>query len=272
MYRVHLEKPEVDGKCSPGYAQGQDVTIDYAEGVTIAHNIFRDAAWHYLQGGGAGPEGVTVEHNLFAGHQLLKCAHLNLWQIFAGGDDDTFKDNIAIGEGTGETATGTEEAATDGLIFENGSGSSECAVKIRNTVVENNLFYEAADSYAIQLYTTDRAVIKNNTVVKAQYGTGLLVQGCGASTHSEMTHNINVESTSRSSDFAFQCAGACLFDHNVSGDASASRFGALHFEAHWQPAWLSTAWNPRTESKPPAGYYVPTDLPFLAGYRGGGGP
>ena len=58
LLHVHLEKPESEGKCSAGYAQGQDVTIFNAEGVTIAHNTFKQAEWHYIQGGGASSEAV----------------------------------------------------------------------------------------------------------------------------------------------------------------------------------------------------------------------
>ncbi len=272
MHRVHLADPEAQGECHAGYAAGQDVTIFYAEGVTIAHNIFDEAAWHYLQGGGAGPEGVDVEHNLFEGHELSACSHLNLWQIWRGGEHDTFKDNIAVGEGTGETAGRTQEAATDGLIFENGSGSADCAIKMKATVVENNLFVDAASSFAIQIYTTAGARISYNTVVRSQYGSGLLAERCGPSSNSVMTHNIDVENTGTTRAFAFDCAGACLFDYNVSDDDSAGLLGASHVQSEWRPAWVSTAWNRKTEPTPPVDYYVARGLPFAAGYRGGGGP
>jgi hypothetical protein len=272
MHRVHLTNAGAQGKCEAGYAAGQDVTIFYAEGVTIAHNVFNEAAWHYLQGGAAGPEGVDVEHNLFEGHELLACSHLNLWQIWGGGEHDTFKDNIAVGDGTGEAAGRSQEAATDGLIFENGAGSANCAIKMRATVIENNLFVDAASSFAIQIYTTEDATIEYNTVVRSQYGSGLLTEKCGPSTDSVMTHNIDVENTGTTTAFAFQCVDACLFDYNVSDDASASLLGASHVQTGWKPAWVSTAWNRQTEATPPAGYYVASGLPFAAGYLGGGGP
>lgn len=272
MRRVHLARPEVDGRCSAGYAEGQDVTIFYAEGVRISDNTFNEAAWHYIQGGGAGPEGVDVEHNLFEGHVMMACSHLNLWQIWNGGEGDTFKDNIAVGEGAGERDGRPEDAATDGIIFENGPGSAECATKMRRTNVENNLFVDAAASYAIQIYTTEGATIRDNTVVRSQYGSGLLVDKCVPSSNGVMTHNINVENTSASAAFAFRCTDGCLFDYNVSDDASASSFGALRSETDWRPAWVTTRWNRATEPRPPAGYYVASGLRFPAGYQGGGGP
>jgi hypothetical protein len=268
MHRVHLEKPEVGGKCSAGYAQGQDVTIDYAEGVAVTHNTFNEAAWHYIQGGGAGPEGVSVEHNLFEGHVLMACSHLNLWQIWAGGQNDTFNNNIAIGEGRGQKNGVSEEAATDGVIFENGAGSLECATKLRNSVIENNLFVNAADSYELQIYTGEGATIRNNTVIGSQWGTALLTEHCGAGSNYTMTHNINVEDVGTGPDFGFgACTGSCTFDYNISQDTSAARYGATHYQTLWTPTWNTTSWNPQTEPTPPTGYYTPLNTTIQAGYR-----
>jgi hypothetical protein len=273
MHHVHLEQQpeEVGGKCvSAGYAGGQDVSIDFAEGVTIARNTFNEAAWHYIQGGGAGPEGVDVEHNLFEGHDLLACSHLNLWQIWGGGENDTFKDNVAIGQGPGES----EQAATDGLIFENGAGSGECSVKMTNSVIENNLFIDAANSYELQIYTTAGVTIKNNTVVRSMYGTGLLNSGCGESTKATMTHNIDVENQDKNNaDFHFACEGECHFDYNVSGDdESAEEYGATHYVTRWAPQWTTTKWDLTTEPTIPTGFYTPTSLPIEAGYQSHIGP
>ncbi len=266
IHHVHLSAPESNGRCITEYAAGQDVTIYYAEGVTIAHNTFRGADLHYLQGGSAGPEGVTVDHNLFEGRVYLPCAHLNLWQIWAGGTNDTFTNNIAIGE-PGQVA------ATDGLIFENGRGSHECADRVSNSVIENNLFVDAASSYEVQIYTADRATVSHNTVVRSQYGTALLSQSCGAGANYTMTHNIDVENTGEGHNFSFDaCTGACSFDDNVSEDESAQAFGATRYVSNWSPAWKTTAWDPATEATSPAGYYLPSGLPFAAGYEGGGGP
>jgi len=273
MHRVHLEKPESGGKCSAGYAEGQDVTLYDAEGVTIAHNVFDEAAWHYIQGGSEGPEGVDVEHNLFEGHVMMNCSHLNLWQIWGGGENDTFKDNIALGEGTGERNGLSEEAATDGVIFENGAGSVECGVKMKNTVIEGNLFVDAATSYELQIYTTQNATIKNNTVVGSEWGTALLTEHCGAGSNYTMSHNIDVQDQGNGNDFNFgECTGSCLFDYDISEDTSASESGSSHHLTGWTPKWGTTSWNPATEPQPPSGYYIPTSTPFEAGYQGNAGP
>jgi hypothetical protein len=265
IHYVHLAEPEKEGKCNAGYAAGQDVSMYYAEGVTIAHNIFRGAELHYLQGGGAGPEGVTVDHNLFEGRIYLQCSHLNLWQIWSGGANDTFTNNIAIGEPG-------QEAATDGLIFENGRSSRECGDTVTNSVIEDNLFVDAASSYEIQLYTAHGARISHNTVVGSQYGTALLTESCGAGSNYTMTHNIDVEDGGSGSDLSFgACTGACTFNENVSEDESAQADGASRSVIKWSPAWKATAWNPEAKATPPAGYYIPTGLSISAGYEGGGG-
>jgi hypothetical protein len=274
IHYVHTEKPETEGKCNTGYAQGQDVTLYYAEGVTITRNTFKEAAIHYIQGGSVGPEGVDVEHNLFEGHVIQACSHLNLWQIWDGGENDTFKDNIALGEGTGEWKPGlSKEAATDGVLFENGPGASECATKIKNSVIENNLFIDAATSYELQIYTNEGATIKNNTVIGSAYGTALLTEHCGAGSNYTMTHNIDAQDTNSGYDFHFgECTGTCTFDDNASEDVSSQAAGASRYLTGWSPAWKTTAWNPGAEAKPPAGYYIPTGLSISAGYEGGGGP
>jgi hypothetical protein len=269
---VHLEAPEVAGKCSAGYAQGQDITLYNAEGVTISHNVFDQAAWHYIQGGGAGPEGVDVEHNLFEGHIAMACSHLNIWQIWAGGENNTFRGNVTIGRGLGVSNGLSEEAATDGILFENGEGSTECGVKMKNTVIEDNLFVDAATSYELQVYTTEGATIAHNTVVGSQWGTALLPTACGAGKDYTMANNIDVEDQGAGADFHFgSCTGTCLFDENVSQDASASGYGSERHVSGWSPKWVTTTWG-TSAGQPPKGFYVPVGLPFDAGYRGTIGP
>ena len=269
MIGVHLQRPEANGVCDAGYSQGQDVTIERAQGVKIVENVFDEADWHYIQGGSMGPEGVDVERNLFEGHVRLPCSHLNLWQIYAGGENDTFKHNLAIGEGRGERGGRSEEAATDGLIFQNGPGSTECSTKMKNTVIEDNLFVDAANSYELQIYTTNRARIKNNTVVGSKWGTAFLTEHCGAGRDYRMTSNIDVEDQGTGGDFRFgDCKGACLFDENVSQDGSAALYGASRSVTGWSPSWTSTSWDPRADPVAPAGFYRATGLPFQAGYQG----
>src|SRR5205085_235319 len=82
------------GTCSSGagYAGGQGVTNYYGDGITVSHNTFKEVSWHYIQGGGASL-GMMVDHNLFEGPippAHAACTHLNVWQIWDGGRNDTF--------------------------------------------------------------------------------------------------------------------------------------------------------------------------------------
>jgi hypothetical protein len=264
LLHVHLEKPETNGTCSAGYAQGQDVTLFNAEGVKIAHNTFKQAEWHYIQGGGAGPEGVTVEHNLFEGRVFWPCSHLNVWQIWTAGQNDTFRSNIVRAEPG-------QFASIIALIFENGSGGTGCGEAITGTVVENNLFGErAAESYGTMFMKQEGFVYTHNTFLGGgQYGTWLNRSDfCGASENAKIEHNITVGMTSKGSPARFvlgECKGTCSFEYNVSDDETASSEGSKRFVDSWTPEWLSTVFgNPS--------YYLPKGLPFEAGYQGGGGP
>jgi hypothetical protein len=268
MHYVHLDA-EHKASCNGGYAQGQDVTMDYAEGVTIAHNTFRQAEWHYIQGGGAGPEGVVVEHNLFEGRIFLACSHLNVWQIWGGGVNDTFASNVVRGEaGKG--------ASVIGLIFENGAGGQECGTTMTNTTVTNNLFVDAAEGYNAMLFTTKGLTYSHNTVVRGTWGQWLDRNTfCGASSNLTIEHNIGVETESTGSPQRFilgECTGTCKFDYNVSDDNTANQWGSTHHLTGWTPSWTTTSWNPTTQPTPPDGFYAPTGLPFQAGSEGTVGP
>jgi len=144
---------------------------------------------------------------------------------------------------------------------------------MKNTVIENNLFVNAATSYELQIYTTATATIRNNTVVGSEWGTALLTEICGAGSNYTMTHNIDVEDQGNGNDLNFgACTGTCSFDYNVSEDSSAGESGSTHHVTGWAPKWTTSTWNPLTQPAPPAGFYIPVGLSIEAGYLGGGGP
>jgi hypothetical protein len=259
--------------CNSGYAGGQAVTLYYAEGVRIAHNVFKEVSWHYIQGGGAGPGGVTVEHNLFEGPIPLAhaaCTHLNVWQIWQGGVNDTFSDNVILG------APGHPAAITP-ILFETGAGGQGCAEAMSATKISNNLFVDDAAAYSIQVMTTAGLTLTHNTVVGSTYGTIVYrTPGCPAGSDYDVSYNIDVQNRGnggRSPDLSLGgCSGRCLFDHNVSSDASAARApGSRHRVIYWRPNWIATSWSSLVEHSPPPGYYVPRRLRLAAGYRPGGG-
>jgi hypothetical protein len=294
--------PESGGKCTQGYAEGQGVTLFYADGVTIKNNNFNVVYAHYIQGAGEA-KGVDVEHNLFMGHIAEACSHLNFWQVYEGSVNSTFKDNVMIGEGTGEKGGTSETAATVGLEFENGPESKHCATTMENTTVENNLFVDAADSYAISTFVTKHDTTTHNTIVGSEYGTGFLTklpehpsETCGGlgvpapfTEGTQMTHNIDVKNGA-SNDFTFEeCEGSCVFNEDVSEDETAKKAfakstervpsGASSYVSKWTPAWATTKWsvfkevNEEGKHLPttPVGFYQPTTAgvkALHAGYEG----
>lgn len=148
---------------------GQGITLSGADNVQILDNTFQAIAWHYIQGGG-GTVGITVDHNLFTGPQpanTVNCAHLNVWQIWDGGNNDTFSNNVVIGS----AATGTTPVAGNSLMFENGPGGADCSVVMSNTTVTNNLFVDQNGSFEWQIGNTNGLKVTNNTVVGSSYGT-----------------------------------------------------------------------------------------------------
>ena len=267
-YFHHIDFP---GTCASGagYAGGQGVSNFYGDGITIAHNTFKEISWHFIQGGG-GKLGMTVAHNLFEGPippAHLQCTHLDVWQIWTGGSNDTFTDNIVRGEPG-------KPAAIIPLIFETGAGGRECSRALRNTTIANNLFVDSSASYIAEIYTTTNLLYSHNTAVGGQYGTLLdRSDTCGPGRNLTAEHNIAVDTEHGYRFILGGCTGACSFDYNVSDDTTAdtASFTAAdtpvsrHHLTDWTPSWESTAY-------PHAGYYVPTGLPFAAGYEGGGGP
>src|SRR5205085_7106635 len=145
----NLDWPGDPGCTSPGYAGGQGVTNYYGDGITVAHNTFKENSWHYIQGGG-GTLGMVVDHNLFEGPipaLHAACTHLNVWQIWAGGQNDTFTNNITRGEPG-------KPAAVTPIMFETGPGGGTCTDAMSNTRLENNLFVYSSTAYAVQILTT----------------------------------------------------------------------------------------------------------------------
>jgi hypothetical protein len=256
----------------PGVGEGQGVTLEWAHGVTVRRNRFKEVIWHYIQGG----ENTTVEENLFEGPmvgQRAECTHLNVWQIFDGSSNDTFSRNIVRGE------PGRPAAVTP-ILFEHGVPSKEgpypCTERYANLRFENNLFVYASTAYVVQVYNTEHLVYSYNTTVGGEYGTWLdRSDPCGAGTELSAEHNLAVQTQSAGAPARYvlgECAGSCSFEYNVSDDATANQGGATHYLISWLPVWTTASWNPSTEPHAPPGYYKPTGLPFQAGYQGNTGP
>jgi hypothetical protein len=272
------------GACvTPPKGGGQGVTVDNADGVTISHNTFQSIAWHYIQGSGS-TLGMMVNNNLFEGPfpadaQEGGCSHLNIWQIFDGGSNDSFKNNIVKG------APGSPAGVTP-ILFESGvpspTGPYPCTDTYINMDVENNLFLYSSTAYVVDILTTTNLTYSNNTVVGGDLGVWLdRADFCGAGTNLTAKSNVTANITSGAAFTYGACNGTCIFDQNVSDDGSANLAGSTHYATGWTPAWQTTTWDP-TQGPAPPGYYQPTRSAFTgsgtdkstfqAGYQGAIGP
>jgi len=291
-YMYHAEfgevKNEASGEnapfgCNTGLARGEDVVMNNSEEVNIKHSTFFLTDGHYTQGGSK----VAMEHDLFEGYVPYECQHVNVWQVFTGGEDLTFSNNIVFGKGhgggVGPHGTGSELAAAADLEFQNGGNSSDCSVKMMSLMMENNVFVNGG-SQAFQTQGTEGQTVKHNTVA----GTGLYAYSLGgyACTPTNLTveQNIGVESVAGSTNFSVNGAGAGFkCNKNVSDDETANGVQGCgsEYKRKWKPEWEETSWNPIEETergnhfpKPPQGWYVPKSgsLAFASGYEGGAGP
>jgi len=283
MYNMEIEQHENptthQEECKSGRGTGQDITLKNTE-AAIKHNTFDYAEWHYIQYG----DDTTVENNLFMGERRYGCSHLNVWQTL-GGENDTFRNNIVIGKGTGTGTgpfgSGEEYASADLIEWENGPGDAHCEDTLTNMTVENNLFVDGGGNSEIG--GVNGLTVSDNTIVNMKPGPFFVGFGPCPGKNYTTTHNIITGAGS----FSFgKASGTNLVKDNVAWNKSAT--GGARFLNRWRPRWRSTAscprlhagcWNPFKEveegnhfPKPPHGYYVPTGLPFTAGYEGKIGP
>ncbi len=223
-----------------GYAAAQGVTINWGNNVTISYNTFADIGEHYIQGCGSP---TTVDHNLFKGPGTPDSgAHLNIWQIWSGGSDCSFTNNVIQ----------PDAADPISLIFENGPGGDGSAT-MSNITVSNNLFDHDATQEPWQIGAINGLTVTNNTVIGSHYGSVIQSEGGLAGSNYDIQHNI-VVGTTDGSDFSYGgCSSSCTFDYNVSDDSSAAQGGSSHYLTRWSPSWNNTT------------QYLPIGLPFSAG-------
>ncbi len=221
---------------SQGSANGYGITAsDGVSDFVIRGNTIKSPASDYIQS--ASPVNFVVDHNTFIGPSLLGSHedHQDLWQIFGGGTNITFTNNVARN-------TETQES----LLFQEGM--------FQNVVIENNLFDHDSRGYTCQLYQSKGLVFRNNTIVGSHWGCLFRdLSSSAAGSGYAVDHNIFV-GTAEGSDLSTEGrAGSWgVYDYNVSEDGSA---GGTHSIRNWKPTW-SDATN-----------YVPSGLAFAAGYR-----
>ncbi len=227
---------DLDYTGNQGTANGYGVTA--SNGVsrfTIVNNTIKSTASDYLQF--ASPNTVTIDHNTFLGPSLLgsHVDHQDLVQIFGGGKNVTFTNNVARN-------TETQES----LLFQEGAFS--------NVVIENNLFDHDSRGYTCQLYQSTGMIFRDNTVVGSHWGCLFRdLASSAAGSGYQVDHNI-FTNTAEGSDVSTEGRAASWgsYDYNVSEDGSA---GGSHSVRNWSPSWLDTT------------NYVPQGLAFSAGYR-----
>jgi hypothetical protein len=227
---------ELDYSGNQGTANGYGVTA--SNGVarfTITDNTIKSPASDYIQF--ASPDTVVIDHNTFLGPSLLGSHqdHQDLVQIFGGGKNIAFTNNVA-------RHTETQES----LLFQEGAFS--------NVTIENNLFDHDSRGYTCQLYQSTGMIFRNNTVVGSHWGCLFRdLASSGAGSGYQVDHNVFTD-TEAGADISTEgrAGGWGTYDYNVSSDNSA---GGSHSVRNWSPSWLDTT------------NYVPSGLAFAAGYR-----
>jgi hypothetical protein len=227
---------DLDYTGNQGTANGYGLTA--SNGVarfTVRGNTIKSTASDYLQF--ASPETVTIDHNTFLGPSLLGSHqdHQDLVQIFGGGSNVTFSNNVARN-------TQTQES----LLFQEGA--------FKNVVITNNLFDHDSRGYTCQLYQSTGMIFRNNTVVGSHWGCLFRdLASSAAGSGYQIDHNVFV-GTEENSDVSTEGrAGSWgVYDWNVSQDGSASGANSVR---NWKPSWTNTT------------DYTPVGLPFTAGYR-----
>jgi hypothetical protein len=229
----YIHDIDYSGTQETGYGYGVEGIGD-VRNMTIRDNTIKSTASDYLQS--ATPVHWVVDHNTFLGPSLLGSHedHQDLWQIFGGGRDISFTNNVA-------RHTQTQES----LLFQEGA--------FRKVVVKNNLFDHDSRGYTCQIYQSSGLVFSHNTVVGSRWG--CLFRDEASSPPGDgyrIEHNVFAD-TKEGGDVSTEGRAASwgTYDYNVSSDSSA---GGPHSLRHWSPRWANTA------------TYAPLGLPFPAGY------
>jgi Right handed beta helix region len=228
---------DLDYTGSQGTADGYGITVvNGVQRFVIANNTIKSVAADYIQS--ASPVDFTVDGNTFLGPTLVDShpqEHQDLWQIFGGGKNVVFTDNVARNTGTHES-----------LLFQEGSFS--------NVVIENNLFDHDSRGYTCQIYQSTGLVFRKNTIVGSHWGC-LFRDDSGMAPGSgyQIDHNVFAD-TVASADLSAEGRASSwgIYDYNVSSDSSADGPNSV---PNWTPSWQDTV------------EYEPLGLHFTAGYR-----
>ena len=190
------------------------------------------------------PVDFTVDRNTFLGPTLVGShpqEHQDLWQIFGGGTNIAFTNNVARNTGTHES-----------LLFQEGD--------FRDVRVENNLFVHDSRGYTCQIYQSAGLVFRDNTVVGSRPGAACFAthrrRQARASPGSDyrVDHNIFV-GTKGNADLSTEGRAAAWGTYGYNVSSRTARPSARTASANWQPRWANEI------------DYPPLGLPIEAGYR-----
>ena len=226
---------DYNGSQETGYGYGIEAVGDVRH-MTIRGNTIKSTASDYIQS--ATPVHWVVDRNTFLGPSLLADHedHQDLWQIFGGGRDIAFTNNVA-------RYTGTQES----LLFQEGA--------FRKVVVKNNLFDHDSRGYTCQIYQSSGLVFSHNTIVGSRWGCLFRDEADSPPGSGYRVENNVFAETRDGGDVSTEGRADSWgnYDYNVSSDSSAR---GSHSLRRWSPRWAGVA------------TYAPLGLPFAAGYEG----
>ena len=227
---------DLDFTGAEGTANGYGMTlVNGVQHFTILRNTIKSVAIDYIQLGH--PSNFVIAHNTFLGPSLRgshPAVHQDLLQVFGGGENIVFRDNVASDTGTNES-----------LLFQEGAFSE--------VTIENNLLMNDSDGYSCQIYQVEGLTFRYNTIVNSHWGCLFRdLSSAPPGSGYRVDHNI-VVGTEENRDFGIAGRAGTWgsYDWNVSGDDSAPGGHSIHA---WQPSWAS-------ESS-----FDPLGLPFIAGF------
>ena len=200
--------------------------------ITVRGNTIRDVAVDSIQSSGG--DDLVVDGNLFEGPGHSGAhpgVHADLWQIFGDAHHVRFTDNVVRGTATDES-----------LLFQSG--------RLRDVVVQNNLFDHDSTGYSAQLYPTHGLVLRGNTFIGSRWG--VVLRSAAPGTYAGGRDYV----VERNTVLAAEGAG-------ISLAPSVLRWGVFDWNAS---TGISAATGPNGLSAWASLDGDPASLPFQAGY------
>jgi Right handed beta helix region len=235
---------DIDYRGDQGTYDGYGIkSIGAQRNVTVRGNTIKSVAADYIQTDQANE--WIVDRNRFLGPSLAGThpqEHQDLWQVYAGGVDLAFTNNVARRTGTSQS-----------LLFQMTYPGDRFA-RVR---VVGNLFDHDSLGYTCQIYQADGLLFRANTIVGSRWGCLFRDEaGLPGGSRYRVVRNIFAE-TSDGAGVGFEGrAGEWgRLDYNVSTDDSAPGKSSLR---NWRAVWENEV------------HYQPLRLPFRAGYRAAG--